>query len=75
MKMCQDADKDPFEKVGEDTDTAPCGIAIPKAVGTMKEAVQGAVQQLVSDGSYQAILDSWGLKGGIAEAEINDANR
>lgn len=62
-----------FEKVGEDTDTAPYGIAIPKASTGMKEAVQGAVQQLISDGNYQKILDNWGLTGGIEEAKINGA--
>ncbi|MGH3758702.1 ABC transporter substrate-binding protein [Actinophytocola sp.] len=62
-----------FEKVGEDADTAPYGIAIPKTAGTMKDAVQGAVQQLMSDGNYQKILDNWGLTGGIEEAKINGA--
>jgi polar amino acid transport system substrate-binding protein len=62
-----------FEKAGEDTDAAPYGIAIPKTAGTMKEAVQGAVQQLISDGNYQKILDNWGLEGGIKESKINGA--
>jgi polar amino acid transport system substrate-binding protein len=62
-----------FEKAGEDTDAAPYGIAIPKTAGTMKEAVQGAVQQLISDGNYQKILDNWGLAGGIEESKINGA--
>jgi polar amino acid transport system substrate-binding protein len=62
-----------FEKVGEDTDAAPYGIAIPKTAAGMKEAVQGAVQQLMSDGSYQKILDNWGLTGGIKESKINGA--
>ncbi len=62
-----------FEKVGEDTDAAPYGIAVPKNAATMKEAVQGAVQQLISDGNYQKILDNWGLTGGIEESKINGA--
>lgn len=63
-----------FEKTGEDTDTAPYGIAIPKDAGTMKEALQGAMQELISGGSYQEILDNWGVgSGAIEEAEINGA--
>jgi polar amino acid transport system substrate-binding protein len=62
-----------FEKAGEDTDAAPYGIAIPKTAKGMKEAVQGAVQQLISDGNYQKILDNWGLEGGIKESKINGA--
>ena len=62
-----------FEKVGKDTDAAPYGIAIPKAAKGMKEAVQGAVQQLISDGNYDKIMENWGLTGGIKEAKINGA--
>jgi polar amino acid transport system substrate-binding protein len=62
-----------FEKVGEDTDAAPYGIAIPKKATGMKEAVQGAVQQLISDGTYKKILDNWGLTGGVEESKINGA--
>jgi polar amino acid transport system substrate-binding protein len=63
-----------FEKAGEDTDTAPYGIAVPKAGGTMKEAVQSAVQKLIDDGSYQKILDNWGVgDGAIDKANINGA--
>ncbi len=63
-----------FEKAGEDTDTAPYGIAVPKTAGTMKEAVQAAVQKLIDDGTYQKILDNWGVGGGaIEESKINGA--
>jgi polar amino acid transport system substrate-binding protein len=63
-----------FEKVGEDTDTAPYGIAIPKDAGTMKEALQGAIQKIIDDGTYQKILDNWGVgDGAITEAKINGA--
>lgn len=63
-----------FEKAGDDTDTAPYGIAVPKNAGTMKDALQGAVQKLIDDGSYQKILDNWGTGGGaITEAKVNGA--
>jgi polar amino acid transport system substrate-binding protein len=63
-----------FEKAGDDTDTAPYGIAVPKAGGTMKDAVQAAVQKLIDDGSYQKILDNWGVgDGAIDQAKVNGA--
>jgi polar amino acid transport system substrate-binding protein len=63
-----------FEKAGDDTDTAPYGIAIQKNAGTMKEAVQAAVQKLIEDGTYQEILDNWGVgDGAIEEAKVNGA--
>jgi polar amino acid transport system substrate-binding protein len=63
-----------FEKAGDDTDTAPYGIAVPKNAGTMKEAVQAAVQKLIDDGAYQEILDNWGVgDGAIEEAKVNGA--
>lgn len=63
-----------FEKAGEDTDSAPYGIAIPKNAGALKDALQGAVQKLIDDGTYQEILDNWGVGGGaITDAKINGA--
>jgi polar amino acid transport system substrate-binding protein len=62
-----------FEKVGKDTGTAPYGIPIPKSATGMKEAVQAAVQQLISDGTYDKIMSNWGLSGGVKEAKINGA--
>jgi polar amino acid transport system substrate-binding protein len=64
---------DAFEKAGEDTDSAPYGIALPKDAG-MAQAVQAAVQKLIDDGSYQKILDNWGVgDGAITESKINGA--
>ena len=63
-----------FEKAGEDTDTAPYGIAVPKNAGTLKDAVLGAMQALIDDGSYKKVLDNWGVAdGAITEAKINGA--
>lgn len=65
---------DAFEKAGKDTDSAPYGIALPKNAGTMKEAVQAAVQSLIEDGSYQKILDNWGVgDGAVTDSKINGA--
>jgi polar amino acid transport system substrate-binding protein len=60
--------------VGQAYDTAPYGIAIAKTSGTLKDALQGAVQALISDGSYKAILDNWGVgSGAISQPVINGA--
>jgi polar amino acid transport system substrate-binding protein len=65
---------DAFEKAGEDTDSAPYGIALPKDAAGLKEAVQGAVKKLITDGSYKKILDNWGVgDGAITDPKINGA--
>jgi polar amino acid transport system substrate-binding protein len=63
-----------FEKVGSDSDTAPYGIAVPKTGGTLKTAVQAAVQKLMDDGTYAQILQHWGVSSGaIKTATLNGA--
>ena len=53
-----------LEAVGEAYDTAPYGVAVPKGDGNYAKAIQGAVQALMTDGTYKAILDKWGTTGG-----------
>ena len=61
--------------VGDVYDSAPYGIAIPKTAGTTKDAILGAVKALVSDGTYKAILDKWGVSNGaITDPVINGAS-
>ena len=63
---------DAFKKVGGNTDTAPYGIAIPKSAGTLKTAIQAAVQHLMDGGTYQQILTHWGVgSGAIKTAQVN----
>ncbi len=63
-----------FQKVGQTTDVAPYGIAIPKDSGTLKNAVLAAVKKLMADGTYTAILKNWGVQaGGITNPVINGA--
>lgn len=60
-----------IEAVGEQYDAAPYGIALTKDQGDFAEAVRGAVQALIDDGTYQTILDTWDVgDGAIAESEI-----
>lgn len=50
----------------------PYGILIPKSDEKLAEAVQGALQKLMDEGTYDEILAKYGLQdGSIAEATIN----
>jgi polar amino acid transport system substrate-binding protein len=59
------------EQLGDAYDTAPYGVALPKGEGQYPEAVRGAVQSLMDDGTYATILDKWNVAdGAIDTAEI-----
>ncbi|WP_214367924.1 ABC transporter substrate-binding protein [Pseudonocardia sp. H11422] len=59
-----------LQVVGPQYDTAPYGIVLAKNQPGFASAVQGAVQALIADGSYEAILDKWGVgEGAIPSAE------
>ena len=61
-----------LKSTGEEYDSAPYGIAVNKDNG-MTEAIQAAVNSLMSNGTYTQILDKWGVSGGaIEESKIND---
>ncbi|KGJ79617.1 ABC transporter substrate-binding protein [Cryobacterium roopkundense] len=62
-----------MQSAGEAFEVAPYGIAVAKD-GGMGEAVQFALQSMIDDGSYQEILDKWGVAdGGIDTVTINAA--
>jgi polar amino acid transport system substrate-binding protein len=62
-----------FKLTGNPFEVAPYGIALPKGNG-MAKAVEAAVQQLISNGTYQQLLKKWGVQsGGISKAGINGA--
>ncbi|GAA4980636.1 ABC transporter substrate-binding protein [Kitasatospora paranensis] len=61
------------EAVGE-TSASPIGIGVSKSASGLKEAVQGALQSLMDDGTYGKILAARHLPGiAIAQATINGA--
>lgn len=65
--------KDKLQLAGETFDVSPYGLAVAKDSG-MAEAVQAALQSMVDDGSYDAILDRWGVgSGGLSTITINAA--
>ncbi|WP_438854512.1 ABC transporter substrate-binding protein [Agromyces sp. M3QZ16-3] len=50
------------------------GIGVLKANEELAEAIRAALQSLIDDGTYEAILDQYGVTGiGIDEATINGA--
>ena len=59
------------EVVGDPWDTAPYGIILAKNQGQFAQAVQGAVQSLITDGTYKTILEKWNVSNGaIPTSEI-----
>ena len=63
--------KDKIEPAGTSFEDAPYGIAVNKN-SDLTKAIQAALQSMVDDGSYTAILKKWGIEsGGIAKITIN----
>ena len=63
-----------LEQLGDIYGTAPYGVAIPKDEVEFADAIAGAVDALIADGTYQAILDQWGVgNGAVTKAEVNPA--
>jgi polar amino acid transport system substrate-binding protein len=61
-----------IETVGQTYDTAPYGIALNKGQTDFAQAVQGAVQSMMEDGTYLTLLDKYGVSNGaIPSSEIN----
>lgn len=61
-----------FVPVGEMLAPAPYGIAFNKDNAQLRDAVQAAVQKMIDDGSYQAILDQWNCgQAAVSEATVN----
>jgi polar amino acid transport system substrate-binding protein len=64
---------DKLQRAGETFDEAPYGMVTAKG-SELTTAVQAALQSMVADGSYTAILDAWGVTdGGVGEIAINGA--
>lgn len=62
-----------LQLAGDIFDAAPFGVAVAKD-GGMAPAVQAAMQSLIDDGTYGAILQKWGVQAGaVTTAEINGA--
>lgn len=61
-----------LEQLGDIYGTAPYGVVVPKEDMELATAVQGAINALIADGTYQQILDQWGVgNGAITKSEVN----
>ena len=52
-----------LEKLGANYNNAPYGIVVPKG-SALGPAIQGAIKDLIKDGTYAQILSKWGLSSG-----------
>jgi polar amino acid transport system substrate-binding protein len=60
-----------IEQLGDSYATEPYGVALPKNQGQYAEAVRSALQALIDDGTYAAILEKWNVSdGAIQTSEI-----
>jgi polar amino acid transport system substrate-binding protein len=60
---------------GKQYSAAPYGYAIAKNNGQFGPAIQGAVQDLINDGTYTKILTTWKVaSGAIPTSQINPAS-
>ena len=67
--------KGEFEVPGASYEPRRYGIVLPKGSGELANALQGAVQALIDDGTYAKILEKWGqTTGAVTTATINDGN-
>lgn len=62
-----------LQLAGDVYDAAPYGYPVAKD-SKLAPAVQAALKALIADGTYQKILEQWGVQGGaITEPKTNDA--
>lgn len=61
-----------FDVVGRQFGVVPYGIAISKKNRSLRDAIQIALLKMVADGSYDRILQKWGLEqGALRSAPIS----
>lgn len=59
-------------EIGDSYANAPYGVVVNKNDDKLAEVIRAGVQSLMDDGTYQKILNKWGLdKGAINKAEVN----
>ena len=61
-----------FEVVGDISEVGTYGIAVPSTNTQLRDALQAALKAIIADGTYDRILDTWGLtSGALKTASIN----
>jgi polar amino acid transport system substrate-binding protein len=64
-----------LQLAGDIYDSAPYGYVIAKDQTDFANAIKGAVQDLIDDGTYKQILDKWGVSAGaVTSAQLNPAS-
>jgi polar amino acid transport system substrate-binding protein len=64
--------KGAFAIVGQTYGTAPYGIAVPKKSTALRDALVGALNKMIADGSYKTLLTKWGVQAGaLDKAAVN----
>jgi len=60
-----------LELLGDIYDSAPYGIVVAKDQQALAEAIRDAFKAIIADGTYQRILEKWGVQaGGVGESEV-----
>jgi polar amino acid transport system substrate-binding protein len=63
-----------LELLGDVYDSAPYGYVVPKDQTDFAQAIADAVKALIADGSYQKVLEKWGVQAGaITDPAVNPA--
>jgi polar amino acid transport system substrate-binding protein len=63
-----------FETTGAPTDVAMYGIAVPKENTQLRDALRAALKAIIADGTYERVLDTWGVgSGALKTASLNGA--
>jgi polar amino acid transport system substrate-binding protein len=63
--------RDKLQTAGDPFDVAPYGMPVAKD-SALTPAIQGALQALIDDGTYNEILAKWGVEsGGVQTATLN----
>ena len=63
-----------LELLGDIYDSAPYGYVVAKDQTEFADAIAQAVAALIEDGSYQQVLEAWGVEaGGIDDPTVNPA--
>lgn len=61
-----------FEVVGEQMESAPYGMAVPKGSPELRGALKAALSEIIGDGSYEKALEKWGVEdGAVDKATVN----
>lgn len=61
-----------LQLLGDIYDSAPYGYVVPKDATQFAQALQGAVKALITDGTYQKVLQRWSVQAGaITDPQIN----